>query len=254
MSSAVDQPTLPGVGELPPQREPKVAFGGFVKPEMYDIFGEHDLDTVTDAEKQWMQPEKLEAILLNPPRGTKNVVDGISITSREHQTLVRSHNPEYIAGVAFSGVTKDYDIDDELLASAKRGEVHVLEEKRRGMADYREKLLERRTNIRVLQKEVRSPGFAHKTSVEMRSLINEAWQEFTNMLDVVHIQRDWNDEKREKAEAALMHYLTQGSSRDRVGHWNQMLTLASVYLSKRQNLFKRRIQSVDGALHERGIA
>jgi len=254
MSPAAIQPALPGVGELPPKKDPKVAFGGFVKPEMYDIFGEHDLNSVMDAEKQWMQPEKLEVILHSPPLDAKNVVDGVSLTSKEHQVLLRARDPEKIAEVAFSGVTKNGDIDDELLAAANRSEVHILEGKRMAMVDYREKLLERRTNIRVLQKEVRAPGFAHKTSIEMRGLINDAWQEFTNMLEVVHIQRGWDDETRERAETTLMHYLTQGSSRDRVGHWNQMLALASVYLSRRQKLFHRRIQSANGALRKRGVA
>ena len=36
-----------------------VAFGGFVKPNIYDIFGDFNLDDVTESEKEWMTASNL---------------------------------------------------------------------------------------------------------------------------------------------------------------------------------------------------
>ena len=65
-----------------------------------------------------------------------------------------------------------------------------------------------------------------------------------NILDVLRVQRDWNDEKHDQARSALTHYLTQGSQRDRVKHWGEMSGLADQYMTVRISLFTNRIRKV----------
>ncbi len=73
------------------------------------------------------------------------------------------------------------------------------------------------------------------------------------MLDVVHLQRDWTDEQRKRAEGTLIHYLTQGSQRDRVGHWWAMIDLANNYLGARVHIFKSRITKTERLIQERTL-
>jgi hypothetical protein len=231
------------------KREPNVAFGGFVKPEMYDVFGEYDLSGVTDEEKAWLQPGQIGEIIFAPKRTARFTVDDICLNAYEHGLLARY--PHRLAETAEQRTLKDNDLDDEIIATSKRAEIHVLENKHEAMSGHRTKLVEQRSLIKELAKEARTPGFAHKSPARMKELTSAAWLEFKNMLDVVHLQREWTDEQRTRAEATLIHYLTQGSQRDRVGHWQSMIELANNYLGARMHLFRSRITKTERLIQER---
>lgn len=242
---------LPGMGgETEPRPDQRVAFGRFVKPEMYDVFQEYDLEAVTDSEKAWMQPGRLRQALFNPSKDAELVVSGLALNPREHNIILRERSGEYFGRSATARALGDHDLDDERIATGRRSRIHAFEKVRAGMEEHREKMAHAREDVRELCKEAYSPGYAHKTPTRMKELISVAWNEFTTMLDVLHVQRQWDDEDRHRAEAALVHYLTQGSSRDRVNHWQQMLELADNYLGARILLFRDRIQVADTNLHE----
>lgn len=227
----------------------RVAFGGFVKPEMYDVFGDYDLGSVTQAEIDWMKPETLGKYLFEPGRDAKFTVDGVALNATEHGIVARS--PFKLAEKAEEQTLKDKDLNDEELAKAARSQVHALEGKLDAMTGHRAKLAEQRAMVKELAGEAKKPGYAHKTEERMKELTSAVWNELTNVLDVVHIQREWTDDKRKKAETALIHHLTQGSQRLRVNHWQAMIGLTDGYLGARTNLFNNRIRQVHTMLQEK---
>lgn len=217
-----------------------VAFGGFVKPELYDIFGEHNLDDLSEVEKSWMTASRLRDLVLSPQSDDKFLVDEVSLNTFEYNLIARS--PLHLGKFAAARVLRDNDLDDNQLAASRRAPVHVFEQKITGMEAHQNKLVEQKAMIRELEKEVRTPGFAHKTPRRMNQLIAAAWGEFTVMLDVIHLQRGWDDSKRQRAESALINYLTQGGQRERVSHWDKTLKVSDNYLTQRILLFRRKIQ------------
>lgn len=231
-----------------PKKQRKVAFGGFVKPEMYDIFGDYDLSQLSEAEKAWINPAKIGDLLLDPSDKADLVVDRVALNPYEHGFILRTKDPKHLASVAKSRTLGTKDLSDEVVSKSNRAPIHAVESKQEAMEVHVEKLKARRADIKELAKEAKTPGYAHKTPERMKELISGAWQEFTTMLDVMHVQRGWDDEKRNKANAAMINYLTQGSSRERVGHWQQMLQLADGYLGARIHLFSDRINKTDDYL------
>lgn len=233
--------------------EPKrVAFGRYVKPEMYDVFGDYDLGDVTDNEKQWMTAENLGLSLFEQDSAVPYTVRGVALNTTEYGLLAR--HPKRLAEAAEQKSLKDKDLDDEVIATAKRAEIHALENKLEVMMAHSAKLAEQRRLIKELSSEARKPGFAHKSPERMKELISAAWIEFTGMLDVVHVQRGWDDDKRKRAETTLIHYLTQGSQRGRVANWQAMIGLADGYLGARLNLFGTRTRETAELLQNKNAA
>lgn len=232
------QPIEPETEQSEPKPPARVAFGRYVKPEMYDVFGDYDLSDLTDSEKQWMGPKVLGELLFEQPTTVPFTLRGIALNATEYGMLAR--HPQRLAETAEQRSLKDKDIDDTVIATGKRAEIHALENKTEVMTAHAAKLAGQREMIKELQREAKKPGFAHKSPERMKELMSAAWIEFTGMLDVVHIQRDWNDDTRKRAEAALIHHLTQGSQRDRVAHWQSMIHLADGYLGARLYLFMAR--------------
>lgn len=219
-------------------RPKKVAFGGYVKPEMYDVFGDYDLTSVTQDELDWMKPTNLGGFLFEPDKAAPFVVDGLGLNPTEYGIVVRW--PGRLAEMAAGQSLKEKDLDETVMATAARARIHVLEAKMESMTQHESKLKEQRTLLRELAKHAKSPGYAHITEERMKELTSAAWLEFKNILDVVHVQRDWTEDQRKRAEATLIHYLTQGSQRVRIAHWQAMIGLADGYVGARKNFFASR--------------
>lgn len=226
----------------------RVAFGRYVKPEMYDIFGEHDLEGLSETEKSWMSAEKLRELVLSPQRDDKFLVDGVLLNTFEYNLIVRS--PLSLGKFASARVLHDNDLDNDRVEASKRAPIHVLEQKIAGMQVHGDKLAAQKIMLRELEKEVETPGYAHKTPERMSQLIAAAWNEFTIILDVIHLQRGWDDRKRQRAESTLINYLTQGGQRQRVSNWDKTLTVADNYLVQRTLLFKRKLQIAQDELNK----
>lgn len=217
-----------------------VAFGRFVKPEMYDVFGDYDLSSVTDKERLWLTPDHIAPFLFDKACGEKQKVDGLALNAHEYNLVARS--PRSLAQTAVTRTLGDNDLSDERLAASQRSIEHTFASKREAMTTHVNKLEQRRSEIQLLRREAKAPGYAHQTPEHMKELISGAWQEFVIILDVLHIQRGWDDVKRARAEATMIHYLTQGSQSIRIGHWKAMLDLSDSYLGARVTLFKNRIK------------
>lgn len=238
-----------GAVETEPQRAKLVAFGRFVKPELYDVFGEYDLSNVTDEEKTWMGAANLARPLFKPTRNENSlIVDNIGLNAYEYGIIVRS--PVGLGRSAVSRVLGVNEIDDERIAATKRGRRHYFEVKFPLMQEHESKMTAGRIEIKDLLKEAKKPGYAHKNEAWMKEHLSAAWQEFQTILDVAHLQRGWDDDKRKRAEAALLSRLTQGSQRDRVKNWLEMLHLADDYLGARIALFTDRISQIAQELPE----
>jgi len=222
----------------------RVAFGGFVKPENYDIYGDYDFDTLSDAEKAWMNPDKLRSILMPEEKGSNTdlAVDGILLNPTEYSKIVRS--PNHLGVYAINTVLKDKDLTNDVMQSGNRNRIRMLAQKENEMSTHRDLIKENRTLLRELRKEISMPGFAHKTPERMMQLTSVAWNEYMNILDVLRIQRGWDDEKHNQAKTALTYYLTQGAQKDRVKHWDEMTELADQYMTVRISLFTNRVRKV----------
>lgn len=244
------QQVLPEIGEALAQeevaRQKLVAFGGFVKAEIYDVFSEYDLSDLTKEEKQWVSADKFREVLFGAQKSSHLSVDNVTFNSYEYSLVVR--NPEALGRTAVSRTLGANDIDDERMAASKRAQTHVLGGKAEQMQDHLTKMRQRRADIKELQKEVRTPGYAHKTPDRMKELIGETWLELNIILDVLHVKRGWDDNQRTRAEAAVIHYLTQGPQRDRVSHWSSMLSLVDNYLGARINIFSNRVRKTERIL------
>jgi len=228
------------LGDSSEKSKPKrVAFGGFVKPEMYDVFGDYDLSELSEQEKNWMTTEKLRELIMSPAIEYKFAVDGVKLNTYEYNLVVRS--PEHLGRFAAAKTLGDNDLDDERLAAGDRAPKHVFESKLATMQPHLDAMRLQRSMVRELSREASKPGYAHKTEERMKELTSAAWNEFKTMLDVLHIERGWDDNLRNRADAALINYLTQGGQRDRVAHWQSMIELTDNYLTQRIALFNRRI-------------
>lgn len=226
-----------------------VAFGGYVKPEMYDIFGNYNLVDLSEAEKDWMTADRLRAIVFDTDKKQKMCVDGIALNAYEYNLIVRS--PKHLGMFATAHTLRDNDLNDELIAKSNRAPIHIFEQKLEDMTTHYQSMKQQKLYLRELYKEATMPGYAHKTPERMKQLTSSAWNEFTTILDVAHIQREWDDEKRHKAEASLANYLTHGSQRERVKNWKQMITLADNYVVARVVLFDNRIKIVKAELNKK---
>ena len=228
----------------------RVAFGGFVKPENYDIYGDYDFETLTESQKAWMNPEKLRSILMPEEKGSNTdlAVDGVLLNQTEYSIIVRS--PDQLGKFAVANVLKDKDLTDEVIQAGNRARIRVLSQKEESMSFHRDLIKENRTLLRELRKEISMPGFAHKTPERMMQLTSVAWNEYMNILDVLRIQREWDDEKHQQAKTALTYYLTQGSQRDRVKHWDEMTSLADQYMTVRISLFTNRVRKVQAEINK----
>ena len=222
-----------------PKKSKLVAFGGFVKPNIYDIFGDFNLDDVTESEKEWMTASNLFRLLLVNTREYRFAVDEVPLNAFEYNLIARS--PSHLARFATANVLNDNDLDDEKISASKRAPVHVLGQKIEGMQHHVDKLNEQNTLLESLRREIGMPGYAHKTKEEMRQLIAVAWNELAIIMDVLRLQRGWDDKKHQRAKSTLLYYLTQGSQRERVSHWRAITFVANQYLNKRIKVFETKI-------------
>lgn len=261
----INEPT-PGkfIEPLPPTSEqvdapadPMVAFGRFVKQEMYDVFGEYDFESLTDAEKLWVEPRNIAPHLFEAPHGSVLAVpyttrgrsrDFLALPAAEFNWIARY--PRALGRSSVTGALKDNDLSDEVMAASNRARLHVFDQKIARMQSHSDNLEGRREEIVFLRRRIKTPGYAHVRATRMAQLVSGLWQEGITILDVLHVQRNWDDEQRTRAEAAMVAYLTHGPQNTRIAHWGEFANLAESYLSARAGLFKGRIREVKARLGE----
>lgn len=235
------------------QPKKRVAFGGFVKPTEYDPAGEHDLESVTEAQVNWMGPNNLRRILFSR-RGAPDAslrIGNLLVNPYEHGNFVR--HPRAFAAQARSSVLGTNEPGDEKDAASRRAINHQLHPKLDPMIDYVGKLTTARDEVLELLKEQRSPGFAHKSPDWMVKHISTAWLEFEGILHVLRIERGWNDQQAHDAKTAFIARLVTGSQTTRVGHWLEMTRLSNDYLGRRIGVFTTNIAQIKKLLVEHSL-
>lgn len=261
-------PISPGTGELPPpQRSPeelrkRVAFGGYVKSELYDVFGVHDLSAVTPADIEQVKPQNIGKFLFdlpyNPNDDTEggqfqhdNVIKGVALNPYELTVIMRSPDASKIGRVAYAATAKKEDMSDELQARARRSYWHAIESKRDAMVEHKEKLHTRWDRMGLLLREARSPKYAHFSRENFNLLVGEFWQEVQTILEVLREVHGWNDDEQQQARAAMVAYMTTGPQTQRVKHTKEVIKFVRRYLVKRQGVFAHRIARANEELAKR---
>ena len=84
--------------------------------------------------------------------------------------------------------------------------------------------------LEELFKEMKSPGYAHKSELRMRILgTNALFMVFPNMINVTARQYEWDPETTDKANRALTYKLLTGPQRKKVQNWKDFTDLAIRY-------------------------
>jgi len=243
---------------LPERPEGKrVAFGRYLKYWQYDMFNDHNKSIVQPEEVAWMVPERISSILFatrgkGEPYPDGLYVDGVLLNQFEYGLIPRS--PDALGKASISKTLGDNDVTSEVVERAQRSRLHTFESRLEALDTHGAKLKERRELIIKLQRAAHKPGYAVGTPEEVKPMFAGAWSEFTNILDVLHIQRNWDQEKRQVAETALLMYLTEGKQSDRVQHWSQMLELSRTYLAARSHLIDVRTKELKELLKVRNVS
>lgn len=229
----------------------RVAFGRYLKRWQYDMLGGHNITYLTESEKKWMTPSRIARELFVQQKRGQNYpdglyVDGILLNQYEYSLIPRS--PEALGKASLSKTIGDNDVSQEVVKRAERSRVHTFESKLEALSDHGEKLKLRKDDIIKLQRAAAKPGYSTQTAEDMKQLIAGAWNEFTNILDVLQIKRSWTQEQRDVAGGALLNFLTQGSQNNRVRNWRTMLELSRSYLAARTNIIDNRIKTTQALL------
>ncbi len=248
------QPELEGMPQSPANPNRKYAFGGFIKAEIYDVFGELPTDELTQAEKDWFTPRRLEQICL-VSHEDKQVYNererfaGVLLSAYERTALL--YAPENLGNRALARtLNASTEVDEEAIERSKRSSVHAIERKVEGMKAHTESLTTRRSDIIELHKEARAPGYAHKPKERMQQLFSASWQELLNLVDILQEKRGYDDEQKQKLLASAVNYLTTGPQKDRVKNWKELLEFQIRYLNARVGIFERRIKVSESVLEQ----
>jgi hypothetical protein len=99
--------------------------------------------------------------------------------------------------------------------------------------------------LRRLEKEIRSPGYAHMGEIDMRILAAAASElSLRNLLEVVAVNQGWSADILERAQAAMAHGMLFGPQRQKVAYWHELVKLALEYNGRRSLLFKVNLRVV----------
>jgi hypothetical protein len=251
----IDRPQLPieGLSIQQATDSKRVAFGGFLKPEMYDDQLVTPKIDISDDERKWFNVGKIKKILVGPVSydefQSDDRSDGVLLSSAERTALVRS--PDMLARTAIDHtINASDDQTDERIAAAHRSSGHALEKKLKRMQEVCDGIGVRLLDIQELEKEAKSPGYAHKSPERMAELLSASWQELLNITDVLQMKRGWSDDQKMKFRQAAKDHLTTGSQRQRVKHWRELLQLQSTYLSRKSRIFKKQISKTQSVISD----
>ncbi len=243
-SSTGYQPELEGMPNHEVKEPRVVAFGRFLKGDIYtDALVTPDVN-VTDEEAHWFNVGAIKKIFLGPvdvdEYRAADRFDGVLLSPAERTALVRS--PTMLAQTAMDRtVNAGHDLTEERLAAAERSRGHIAQSKLDAMNEIADGIAGRLADVEELRKEARAPGFAHKSPTRMHELLSASWQEFLNMSDILQIKRNWDDDKKLRFRKVVRDHLTTGSQRDRVAHWHEFLDFQSTYLNRKHHIFGRQI-------------
>lgn len=241
---SVEQLSLEGLER--PEARPhadRYSFGGFLKSEIYDIFGDLPVQELTQTEIAWFSPQKLALITMQEARQSRlrdpRRFDGVLLSPVERKLLVFS--PAHLGRRALDVTLSSRDIDEELVQSSRRSSMHAVENGLGKMQSWHDELLTRRSDVIELHGEARSPGYAHKRKERMHQLFSVSWTEMLNLADTLQEMKGYSDDKKARLLASAVTYLTTGPQSDRVRHWKKLLEFQKTYFDARIGIFDRQI-------------
>ena len=225
----------------------KSVFGGEFLGDGINRFGDIPTDDAAppmpEEDKKWINPLYLRNKLFVGKESTSpNRVYNIVLNPYEYRLIIRARDPIHIRNEA---IVKTIGFDrpnEEVLARAERSGKHTLEGKIESMSTHLGNLEWSGEMLSRLMRRAWAPGRAHETDANLVELYANAWREFENMLDVVHVAERWTDSERDRADTAFLYNLTQGDQVHRVRQWRSMLSLAQAYVNTRSARFGEKIE------------
>jgi hypothetical protein len=244
---------MPGLIEENPLiafgRVPTAYFTG-IKPENYEFI---DNEALEAANPKTFLPFLLPGRAKGKERSF--VVDGVALDEYEYERVVRNIG-------AFSGAIANTTHKARLLdpRAERRGEVaersvdHALESKQEAMLRTLAGVAKEKDVLKKLEKEARSPGYAHVRARDMQEMaVSAVTIYFMRVLDVVQRQRGWSTEERQLMQDATTVRLFLGG-RERVGNWQSWLKVARIYASEREKLFRNRVERTEKILGQTAVS
>lgn len=233
------QPTLPGVVTEQKSKR-RAAFGRYVGPEHFDLFGDYDLKNIPKEDRGWITPNFLDDNLITARKDAPNVVSGIALNTYEYNLLIRARNPKYLRNkVVTASMGYERPTEQKRTQAEMRGN-STIQQKLVGMTNHIGNLEQSNGMLKQLVHLSLAPGYAHTTDAKLIELYANAWNEFENIIDVVHIVEKWTDEQRDRADPSFLRYLTKDDQIMRVHQWKSMILLARRYVTHRIYLFTDR--------------
>lgn len=198
--------------------------------------------TIHPSQRAWMVAYNLRPNLLDVGPRADFSVDGLALNPTEYKILPRNIDALAENARAVTLAAVDGQITDEDLKRADRAARHRLEAFEAPVKEHTIELRRRYNCISRLGNIAagREIPAADETDESASMILSTTWVELLNMLDVVRIQRNWDDRKRTRAEVALEGVLLEESDGWRTNSWLEMIALAQEYTKARRLLFTDR--------------
>jgi hypothetical protein len=219
------------------------AFGSAISLEYYGIDPD-SLVEVTEEELALVDVDNMRSALFS--RNGRFKVNGLSLIESEYTTIVRNTQSFGTAVMAKTFEARGLDKDlDNRTETSERSVKHAFSSKEEAISKMLEGYRQEQNRLVKLQREIRSPGFAHMDEFEMRLVItNVTTLSFLKILDVVSSQLEWDGQTREAAQSAMTRKMLTGPQRDKVSYWGQLTELAMTYNKAEQTVSKHRLAQI----------
>lgn len=239
------QLTLEGVPQDPRwELEARCAFGRALTPRFYDMPAELLPERPAYDELLMVAPSHLEAaVFTDGPHS----VDGIAWHPDEYQAMLRFPRAFGRAvlnkSMAASGLDPFPERRHDRAASSQQ---HAFDAKYEKMKKMMDGYGNEQEWLARLRKEMRTPGLAHMSLLDMRQLVTSAWTiSFKGLLDTAEPQYDWDKQQRKQADVILQHRLFYAPQKSKLKYWTMMTDLALDVNSKKSRLVGLRLRGIE---------
>lgn len=219
------EPVLPVI-----QFDKRAAFGRVPRTEFTGIKPEELKTQITDEDLEHASPNYLRSNLFVENGGF--AYNGILFRPDEYEVIVRSHRAfgRAVVGKTLKARAIDYNVDRRN-AAAGRSETHAFEGKLEPMQDMIKGYKKELENLERLVKEMRSPGYAHMSEIDLRVLANNVREvSFKNIVQTVALSHGWDGELTKGALKALDYQLASEDYKANFRYWRSMTDLALSYV------------------------
>ena len=232
-----EQGIIPGLEPAPIiEFDKRAAFGRVPHAEFFKADTEALKDEVTAEDLQKVNPDFLRSNLFVEKGGF--AYNGILFRPDEYEVIVRSHRA--FGKSALGKTLKARAIDtnvDRRNAAAGRSQTHAFEAKLEPIQDMIQGYEKEQANLDRLLKEIRSPGYAHMSEIDLRVLANSVKEiSLKNLIQTVALSQAWDSETTKGAFKALNYRLHSEDYRANFRYWGSMSQLAMRYVNAKNAL------------------